>query len=691
MTVTREDANQYLRNLTGNPDSALYDDQWEAIDLLVNARGRLVVVQKTGWGKSAVYFIAAKLLRGQGFGPAVIVSPLLALMRNQVDAAARAGIRAVTLNSSNVTEWDAITRDIEAGEVDVLLVSPERLNNPDFQANVLPGLARSAAMLVIDEAHCISDWGHDFRPDYRRIKDLLAGLAPSTPVLATTATANDRVIADIHAQLGEHTRVLRGSLERPSLHLNVVQLPDSTQRAAWIASRLGKLPGSGIIYCLTVPAAEELAQALAAANFPVAAYTGRTDAAEREELEQQLLRNELKALVATSALGMGFDKPDLGFVIHFGAPSSPVSYYQHIGRAGRGTDHAEVILLPGAEDKNIWEYFARSSFPPPETVAALLDALNTADGPLSTPKLETYVSISRSRIDQALKVLDVEGAVNRVRGGWEATGEPWHYDAERYEKLAALKAQEEQAMLDYVALDSCREQFLRQQLDDPSALGPCGRCDNCRGEHLSTDVNLAMSAAVDKAASTPGVEINVRKRWPNGVAYKGAIKGLTSIRALGRLNSITTGPLLGRVLGEQTWRPTEPWTSDPILSLAVDVLKNWGWDNRPVTVVALGTTDQETTDMVTAFAQALAQIGRMDFAGTIPVHPGAAEVTAQNSTFRVRALDNHWDFSGAPQLAGPILLVTDVVDTSWSLTVAAHHLHATTGAEILGLAMASQA
>ena len=360
MTATREHADELLRGIAG-PSAALRDDQWTAIDSLVNQRNRMLVVQRTGWGKSAVYFIAAKLLREAGEGPSIIVSPLLALMRNQVEAAARAGIRAATINSANMTQWEEIQAHI--GELDLLLISPERLNAPDFREDVLPQLAQSVGMLVVDEAHCISDWGHDFRPDYRRIALLIDDLRSHTPVLATTATANDRVVADVVAQLGDGTGVLRGGLDRESLSLNVVQLKDPTQRAAWIAQYLPQVEGSGIIYCLTVSAAHDLAEALETAGWNVAAYTGRTEAEERERLEQALIHNELKALVATSALGMGFDKPDLGFVVHMGAPSSPVSYYQQIGRAGRATDHAEVVLLPGPEDERVWEYFASVSMP----------------------------------------------------------------------------------------------------------------------------------------------------------------------------------------------------------------------------------------------------------------------------------------------------------------------------------------
>src|SRR5665647_775399 len=412
----RTHAQQVLRALVGTEDATLRPDQWAAIEALVAGRARVLVVQRTGWGKSAVYFVATALLRRAGAGPTVIVSPLLSLMRNQVDAARRAGIRAETIHSANVTEWDGI------------------------RARVLPSLTAEAGLIVVDEAHCISDWGHDFRPDYRRIATMLTALPAGTPVLATTATANARVTADVAEQLetGSHAGkvlVLRGTLDRTSLHLAVRPRADHAGQVAWLTANLPALTGSGIVYCLTVATAEGVAEQLRAAGMAVRAYTGQTDPAERLDCEQDLLANRVKALVATSALGMGFDKPDLGFVVHVGAPPSPVAYYQQVGRAGRATARADVYLLPGTDDRAVWDWFADQSFPDRRAVDAVLGALAEADGPLSLPALETRVDLRRSRLEMMLKVLDVDGAVARTRGGWTATGAAWTYDADRYARV----------------------------------------------------------------------------------------------------------------------------------------------------------------------------------------------------------------------------------------------------------------
>ncbi len=655
-------------------------------------RRRALVVQRTGWGKSAVYFIAAKLLREQGRGATVIVSPLLALMRNQVAAAQRAGVRAATINSGNVTEWDDIHRQVEAGDLDVLLVSPERLNNPEFRDNVLPALAADAGLVVVDEAHCVSDWGHDFRPDYRRIRTLVAELGTDTPVLATTATANDRVVDDVAAQLGvggADTLVLRGGLDRESLHLSVVQIPGPAQRAAWIAAQLDSLEGSGIIYTLTVAGARDLAALLRDLGHDVAAYTGATDTAEREQLEADLLANRVKALVATSALGMGFDKPDLGFVIHLGAPSSPIAYYQQVGRAGRATASAQVILLPGAEDRDIWAYFASVAFPSEALVRRVIEVLEP-ERAQSTAALEPLVDLGRSRLEMVLKVLDVDGAVRRVKGGWIATGQPWSYDGARYRKLDEARRREQQAMLDYQTTAECRMAFLRRQLDDPELAdgAACGRCDNCAGARYGGQVDSATVDAAQERLQRPGAELSPRKQWPTGMAKLG-------IELSGRIND---GPADGRVIGRLTdlgWgmrlrqllaEPDQPVPAD-VLNAAVAVLAAWGWETRPVAVMGLDSNTHPI--LISSLVGGLAELGRLANLGTLRYSPERRPVTAANSAYRVAALTDAWEVPDLGPVSGPVLLIDDLTDTGWTLTMAARVLRKAGADEVLPFALAS--
>jgi len=703
----REAAERHLRALVGRDDARLREDQWAAIEALAVDHRRALVVQRTGWGKSAVYFVATKLLREGGAGPTVIVSPLLALMRNQIAAAERAGIRAVTINSTNIDQWQPIHDQIHAGEVDVLLVSPERLNNPGFRDEVLPRLAATCGLLVVDEAHCISDWGHDFRPDYRRLRTLLAELPSGIPVLATTATANARVTDDVAEQLGVHAPssveqdsstdegvlVQRGTLDRESLRLGVVQMKTPEQRLAWLADHLAEQPGSGIVYCLTVAATQEVAGYLRDRGLEVAAYSGQTEADERHALEQALVDGRVKALIATSALGMGFDA-SLGFVINLGAPASPVAYYQQVGRAGRGTDEATVVLLPQIEDRDIWAYFASLGFPREEQVRETLAALADSERPLSTATLETRVELGRNRLESMLKVLDVDGAVQRVQGGWVATGRPWSYDADRYARVAEAREREQQAMLGYLRTTECRMRYLREQLDDPEATD-CGRCDNCGGLTLSASVSEAAVAEAGQRLSRPGVVLEPRRMWPTalsnlGLDLKGKISaGAEPGRTVARLTDLGHGQALRALFREDT--PDGP--VPPGLAQAVmDVMKDWSpeWTSRPDVIVVVESATRPT--LVRDLADGLSRVMQVPVVGTWAIRDASVPPRAgqSNSAQRVAAVRRRGGLDADVPAGATVLLVDDQVATGWTLTVAATAIRAAGASAVLPLALAAQ-
>ncbi|WP_255491829.1 MULTISPECIES: RecQ family ATP-dependent DNA helicase [unclassified Actinotalea] len=702
----RAQAEAALRRLVGRDDARLRDDQWAAIDALVTDRRRALVVQRTGWGKSAVYFVATALLRARGAGPTVIVSPLLALMRNQVDAARRAGIRAETIHSANTDEWQAVHERVAAGETDVLLVSPERLNNPGFRDDVLPRLADDAGLLVVDEAHCVSDWGHDFRPDYRRIRTLLSELPAGTPVLATTATANERVTHDVAEQLaaglraddGAQVLVLRGSLDRESLALAVRELPDHASQLAWLTQNLPRFEGSGIVYCLTVAAAEQVAAHLRGAGLPVRAYTGQTEPAERLECEQDLLANRVKALVATSALGMGFDKPDLAFVVHLGAPSSPIAYYQQVGRAGRATSRADVVLLPGRDDRAIWDWFASMAFPPEREVRATLAALEQDGGTLSTAALEPRVSLRRGRLETMLKVLDVDGAVQRVRGGWRSTGEPWAYDAERYARVAATRDAESRAMLEYVATTGCRMAFLRAALDDAD-LTPgwqCGRCDRCTGTTQDAAPDADAVAAARGALAVPGVELSPRRQWPSGMSALGVpLSGKIAAgaaaeagRAVARLDALGVGGVL-RALFTGDAAPDGPLPV-ALRTPVLEVLDAWSLGHVDGVVVVRSASRPR---LVEHLAAGVARHLGVPVVGAVVPEDGLVSRHDVNSAQRladvVRRLRLDLGAAARDGLPGrTVVLVDDRYDTGWTATVAARLLREAGAAAVHPFALA---
>ncbi|QIK61824.1 ATP-dependent DNA helicase RecQ [Leucobacter viscericola] len=697
----RGEALGVLASLTGAENPQFHKGQYEAIETLVQGRRRALVVQRTGWGKSAVYFIATLLLRRRGAGPTLLVSPLLSLMRDQVSAAARAGVRAVAINSANAHEWDAARESLARDEVDVLLVSPERLNNPRFRDEQLPDLLNRIGMLVVDEAHCISDWGHDFRPDYRRIAELIERLPQDLPVLATTATANARVVTDIEEQLGGSSVVtIRGSLARASLRLGVLNLPNSKDRLAWLLSHIAELNGSGIIYTLTVSAAEDTARLLRDAGHNVRAYTGRTDTDEREESERMLKDNELKALVATSALGMGFDKPDLGFVVHLGAPSSPVAYYQQVGRAGRGTDRADVLLLPGREDQEIWHYFATASMPDEERAQAVLAALS--DVPLSTPALEARVNIRRTPLELLLKVLDVDGAVHRVQGGWVSTGQPWRYDAERYDRIRQARVNEQNSMIEYQRTGECRMATLQRDLDDGTA-SPCGRCDRCTEPWYPSGVSGEAVSAAASSLDRVSVEIESRRQWPTGADQLGVLldgspvrgkikpeRQLEPGRAIARLTDLGWGNTLRELFAPGV--PDAP-VSEALLGACVRVLAEWGWRERPVAIVSV--PSRSRPQLVTSVAAGLARVGKLPYLGQLSlVGEGPRGSSGGNIAYRLAGV---WgslavgaDLAGAiaDVGAGPILLVDDRVDSRWTITVAGGLLRDAGASAVLPFALA---
>ena len=689
-------AAELLHRLAG-PNAVLRPAQLAAIEAVVVERRRALVVQRTGFGKSAVYFIATRILRDGGSGPTLVVSPLLALMRDQVAAAERMGVRSATINSTNIDEWRDIETRLAAGEIDLLCISPERLNHFRFARDVLPRLAAGLGLLVIDEAHCISDWGHDFRPDYRRIRDAIANLDPTTPVIATTATANERVMADVVEQLGDNVAVLRGTLDRESLVLGVARLGSLAERLAWIEQRIATLDGTGIVYCLTVEQTEQVASFLQSRGVDAVAYSGRTPPEERVPLEERFKRNQLKALVATSALGMGVDKPDVAFVIHLGAPPSPIAYYQQVGRAGRSVDRAEAWLLPGAEDRAIWDWFTSVGLPPERLVTRVLDALGSE--PTTVPALERTIDIKRTRLETLLKILDVDGAVERVSDGWIRTGQRWVYDHERVARVQKARADEAAEMVRYADASSCLMHALRSSLDDPEA-APCGRCMVCTGDPdpVVLDPDVVRSAV----AFLRGVHIVVepRRQWARGASGAGVPSG--NIRAEARAEE---GRALCRV-GDSGWWPALQHcdqageVDDELESGVFASLKRWPWAARPTWVTWVPTPVSGAASrrgLAEQVARRVADAGRLDVREALrrvgPTQPAGAPVAApaSNSAFRLAETWSSIELAEPAvhvPVAGPVLVVADRVDTRWTITVVAHLLRSVGADAVLPFTLA---
>lgn len=688
----------HIQALAG-PDARPRPEQLAAVTAAVADRKRTLLVARTGFGKSAVYFSATRMLRDRGWGPTVVVSPLLALMRDQVAAANKLGLAAVTINSSNVDQWGEIEAELNADKIDLLLIAPERLANPGFRRRVFDTLSERAFALVCDEAHCISDWGHDFRPDYRRLRQLLSDLPAWTPVLATTATANQRVTDDVAEQLGDDTLVLRTSLDRESLRLSVVDLPDDGHRLAWLANTIDQLPGSGIVYCLTVEQAETTAAWLRSRGHAVEAYAGSVDPERRLTLEDGLKANELKALVATSALGMGFDKGDLAFCVHLGLPPSPVAYYQQIGRAGRNLDSAEVIALPRPrEDAAVWRWFESVSMPSEEVCRAALDQLNPFE-PTSIANLERWVNLGRNRLSTLLNILEVDGAVERVGGGWLKTEreEPWTYDHELADTLRTLRRAESTQMLDWASLTTCRLRYLREALDDAEAID-CGRCDRCTDHSWSSDPDPELVGAATNLLRGGDVVVEPRRQWPSGLeAPKGRLKKELQNRpgrALARLGDGGWNPIVGDLIGQAA--DSEPIViGDNVLAACAAVLKRWDWDERPVWICPMPSRRRQP--LIDAIADGLGALGKL------PVHRALVlqtddEIYQSDQSNSAHQVEHVWarlavDANALPSgelLAGSVLLVDDEVDSRWTLTVAGFRLMEASAGAVLPFALRSR-
>jgi ATP-dependent DNA helicase RecQ len=667
-----ERCHELLRELAG-PTAVLRDDQKEAVLALVQDRRRVLVVQRTGWGKSAVYFLAAKLIREMGGGPTILVSPLLALMRDQLANARRMGLAAETINSSNTDEWHHIHTQISADTVDLLAISPERLNNMTFAEEVLPDLAQRSGMVVIDEAHCISQWGHDFRPDYLRIRDALVRIAPDTPVLATTATATDWVVHDVASQLGTQPVTLRGTLDRASLALSVVELPSAAHRLAWLAENIPSMEGSGIVYCLTQSAAEESAKWLSSQDIDAHPYTGGMDSDQREHLEQRLQQNDIKVLCATSALGMGFDKPDLGFAINLGAPSSITSYYQMVGRAGRALEHAHGVLLPGPEDLRVWRWFDSISFPPRPLAESVVNILASSDSPMTEAKIEALVDIRRTRLIALLKVLDVEGAVKRVAGGWVRTENEWKYNQERYDRVRAAREQDQQHVLQYQNTQSCRMVFLRKALDDPELTDDwrCNKCDRCIGAVTVMPANELVAMANEQSRDRE-IAIPARKRWPTGIAERsGNIKKEQQAadgRALSESGGLGWNTVVDDLLDDASATP-----SPELVTAIGKALKRWEWpEGRPTWITYIPSARRP--QLIAQIAEDLGRRGKLPVFDVIKrTREAPPQHKMNNSAHQAANVGGAFSIElpseGVPQ--GPALVLDDTWRSGWTMTVVA--------------------
>lgn len=676
----RQQAEGYLRTALNDPAASFRDGQWESIEQLLQ-RNRVLVVQRTGWGKSMVYFLATRLLREQGAGPTFLVSPLLSLMRNQLENAQRIGIKARTINCTNNEEWEQIEQELTSNQVDILLISPERLAHDEFRQKVLSNIASNIGLFVIDEAHCISDWGHDFRPDYRRIVRVLQAMPPNVPVLATTATANNRVVEDVKSQLGQSIVLQRGSLVRKSLKLQNINMPNPAARMAWLAHMVPTLPGSGIVYTLTQFDAERVAEWLRMNEIAASAY--HADISDeivgkslKEKLEQQLLHNEIKVLVATVALGMGFDKPDIGFVIHFQRPASVVHYYQQIGRAGRAVDEAFCILLCGDEDDHIADYFIRNGFPPQQHISEILRILDESADGLTILEMQRLLNLRKTQIEKTIKFLSVEfpSPVVKIDSKWKVTAHAASYQVDQayVDAITGMRRVEQQQMRDYTEHTGCLMAFLQAALDDPAPTA-CGKCRNCNPSLLldeSYDTDLANRA--QQFLRKRYQLITPRKQWPAKDMFQysplGAFRISVSLQAEeGRALSFWRDSSWGQLVAQGKYQVNR--FDDELVTACVEMIQTWAPNPAPQWITCIPSLNHP--ELVPDFATRLAVALGLPFVSCIKkIRDNKQQKCMENSYQQVKNLDGVFTIPLESVDNRPCLLVDDMIDSGWTFTVA---------------------
>jgi len=677
---------QALRTLTGKPTADFHPSQREAIESLVTRRERLILVQRTGWGKSAVYFVATHLLRSEGLGATLLISPLLSLMRNQIDAAERLGLRTLSINTDSETTISELATQIEADDVDLIVISPERLANPEFADTVMPLIGRRPGLTVIDEVHCISDWGHDFRPDYQRIGRLLNSYPEGLPILGCTATANKRVMEDARRQLGDAAVVQRGALVRNGLALGVLKLPNQADRLAWLSAHIPTFQGSGIVYCLTTRDVESVTKWLVDAGLNARRYHSRLSSQEKQEAEQELLNGSLKILVATTALGMGYDNPAIGFVVHFQSPGSVVQYYQQVGRAGRALQQSRGVLLCGSEDEDILMWFIDEAFPGELQIREVLDVLDAEEQPVTVHQIGASVNMKLGLIEHVLNQLDVAGVVRRV--GWqkyERTLATWTYPTEHVADIARIRRSELAQMLEYADSDGCRMAFLTRALDDDS-LAACGICDNCTGTPVSRELDPDEVQQASQFLNEQYGEIKPRARDAHGKRIP-ENERIAEGRYLCRWGDAGYGELVRR--GKQT----DGRFADELVAALAHLVARWNFELAPVGVTYIP-SDRHPL-LVPDLAERLARILGLPLFDILEktrrVEP---QKTMANSAHQGRNVEGAFALRSSsvlPVELGPVILLDDIVDSRWTLTEAGRVLRLEGFPTVYPLALASTA
>lgn len=668
-------------------DAEFHKGQLEAIKAVLDGN-RVLVVQKTGWGKSLVYFLAAKMMRAQGKGLTLVFSPLLALMNNQLESARKFFPKNESIrlyNSSVDSDYKQKTVELlKEGKVDVLFVTPESLTNNDFMKKVMGEIGK-IGFLVIDEAHCISDWGHDFRPDYMNIVKIVDNLTSNDPVLATTATANDRVVNDISTQLRykndikKEMLILRGNLQRESLYIQIIRIADYKGKLAWLKEHIDGLQkrvgGAGIIYCATINDCKLVAEWLrnSFADKRIEIYNGQVDKNLRVDLEKDFLHDKIDILVATSAFGMGIDKPNIGFVIHFSKPKNVIEYYQQIGRAGRGQEIplAYAVLLTSPDDDNVNNFFIRSAFASYEEMSDIFNTIKENPG-ISQTDIVKKGKYTKALIDKVIRYLVAQGALTNYYNGkntYTVKDNDWQPDVEHIRQLTQLRYKELGDMNAYIASKQCHMQYVTALLNDKESK-PCGHCAFCKPEQsLSEKYSDDTAAAAELFINCFDYDVATRKQWAdfqripeNERICGGKIFVLTKYGAGN----------YGKLVREGKYESNPAYFADELVTAAANKLGQVVKNENIKYLVPIPSLNHPT--LVSSFAQRLASKLGCQYLDILGKTSNEEQKNKHTSVQQQKNIEDSVFIKDNTSLNANVLLIDDMVDSKWTLTVAASKL-----------------
>ena len=659
-------ATAILKNLYGE-NARFRPGQYEAIERTIKEK-RLLVVQKTGWGKSLVYFICTKLLREEGAGVTLVISPLLALMDNQLSAARKMGLNCAALNSTTANERELILMGMEANTYDLVLATPESLMNKKFR-QYLPDIR--IGLLVIDEAHCISDWGHDFRLEYNKIYRVIEQLQPNVPVLATTATANNHVIEDLQNQMGK-PKVSRGHLMRDNLSIQILPLSDKESRYAWILDNIGRLPGTGIIYCLSRKDCTWLSDFLCENGISAEPYFSGDGEQEKQSQEtlKRFLNDEIKVIVSTIKLGMGFDKGNVSFVIHFQCPKNVIAYYQQIGRAGRNISFARTFLMLGGEDYRIHKGFIENAFPTESEMKRIRQYITACPGVCTVNKICAAIDISKKKILKVLDFLEDEGLIEKEWRSstsgkpyavYKSTVAPFVYRGEHYEAIKQIRYRELEQMQTIANTSECLSRTVVSCLDDIED-HDCGICSNCdpKGRFPVTVSAVSKRRAIDFLENLT-IPIDPWNYWPRNNLVADTKNYYPNLQGIA-LSKYNEG--LGKLVRDGKYSTQK--FDDQLVRKGARVLKKYIKEHDLCCVTAVPSLN---TNVVPDYAKRLADACGLPYVDLLRKTNRSHQKDLNNTAHQfVNAYKSFESISSASIPSG-VILVDDMVDSGLTLAV----------------------